>query len=169
MFFLPVRKIVQFLNKKYAEILHRIFLIAFDMIYISIRTVDDHVRWILTGVFEMGFAVGFVLGLLLAGCDCLCVCSMIWWIKSSCCFVSPSLLPVLPPYNKLDCDKGRVLSKNKGKKISSVDLVLASSRPFVTGNLLVYNKNANSKRVFANASRNYGNLSLVLRLFLSEG
>lgn len=28
--------------------------------------------------------------------DCLWVCSIIWWIKSSCCLVKPSLLPPLP-------------------------------------------------------------------------
>lgn len=38
-------------------------------------------------------------------CDCLWVCSMIWWIKSSCCLVKPSLLPPLPIWKHIRKNK----------------------------------------------------------------
>lgn len=38
--------------------------------------------------FVLDFEFDFV-----TECDCRWLCSIIWWIRSNCCFVKPSLLP----------------------------------------------------------------------------
>lgn len=55
-------------------------------------TGEDHVLCTFAGVLLTSLEAGFMIGLL-PDWDCRWVCSIIWWIKSSCCLVSPSLLP----------------------------------------------------------------------------
>lgn len=65
--------------------------------FVGEMVLTDQMRWTLIAVLLTGFVGCFAVDFR-AVADCLCVCSMIWWIRSNCCFVNPSLLPWLPLY-----------------------------------------------------------------------
>lgn len=77
---------------------------------VNALTVDDHALWAFAVVLLEAFELDFEDEVFPVGCDdCLWVCSIIWWISSSCCFVRPSLLPPLALWNKISYFYGEVL------------------------------------------------------------